>query len=205
VVARACKHLVSLDPAFSQIVDQVGPVRFLPPRNDHFAYLVRSIVYQQLAGAAAKTIHGRLHDAVGGEVTPVALLKLAEDQYRAAGISRNKFLAIFDLASRLANGELLLDTKTLSRLSDLEVVEHLSEVRGIGPWTAQMFLMNQLRRIDVWPTGDLGVRKGFGIIHNTAMPTPKELEILGENLRPYRSVAAVYCWRIVDQQDRMTT
>ncbi len=191
-------HLSRVDRHLKSTIAKVGQVRFAPTRTSHFAYLVRAIIYQQLAGRAAETIHGRVVALLEGDVTPERLLDQGADGLRAAGVSANKFLALQDLAVRTRDGRLVLNDRDLSRIGDHEIIQELSEVRGIGPWTAQMFLMFQLRRLDVWPTGDLGVRKGYGLIHSTPEISAKELEFAGELLRPYRSVAAMYCWRAID-------
>jgi len=177
------------------LVAAAGPIRLRPPHDTHFAALVRSITYQQLAGAAAATIHGRLVTALAGEVVPEALLSLSSEELRAAGLSANKAASLRDLAAKVLDGTVVLDPKGLAREPDEEVVIRLTAVRGIGEWTAHMFLIFQLRRLDVWPTGDLGVRKGYGLAWGVPMPTAKELGPLGDPLRPYRSVAAWYCWR----------
>jgi DNA-3-methyladenine glycosylase II len=177
------------------LLDAVGPPRLRPPHDTHFEALVRSIVYQQLAGSAAAAIHARLVAAVEGMVEPERILALPPESLRAAGLSGNKAASITDLAARVLDGTVVLEPRGLARESDDEVVTRLSAVRGIGRWTAEMFLLFQLRRLDVWPTGDLGVRKGYGLAHGVEMPKPKELEALGDVYRPYRSVAAWYCWR----------
>jgi DNA-3-methyladenine glycosylase II len=168
------------------------------PQESHFAALVRAIVYQQLAGAAASAIHGRLVVALGGVAEPAALLALPPETLRQVGLSANKAASLRDLAAKVLEGTVVLNPRGLSRESDEEVIARLSTVRGIGVWTAQMFLMFQLRRLDVWPTGDLGVRKGFGLAWKIPMPTAKELEPLGDPYRPYRSVVAWYCWRAAE-------
>ncbi|GAC1531801.1 MAG: DNA-3-methyladenine glycosylase [Acidimicrobiales bacterium] len=177
------------------LVDQAGPPVFRPPQDTHFAALVRSVLYQQLAGAAAATIHRRLIALLEDEVTPERVLGVSPEALRSVGLSGNKALSICDLATKVLEGTVVLDPRKLAREPDEEVITRLSAVRGIGRWTAEMFLMFQLRRLDVWPTGDLGVRKGFGLAHAMAMPTPAELGPLGDPYRPYRSVAAWYCWR----------
>jgi DNA-3-methyladenine glycosylase II len=131
-------------------------------------------------------------------VEPAALLQLTDDQLRAAGLSANKTASLRDLAAKVLEGTVVLDPRGLSRESDEEVIARLTTVRGIGEWTAQMFLMFQLRRVDVWPTGDLGVRRGYSLAWRIPMPTAKELQLLGEPFRPYRSVVAWYCWRAVE-------
>jgi DNA-3-methyladenine glycosylase II len=186
------------DPVLRRLVAEAGPPQVNPPTETHFEALVRAILYQQLAGAAARAIHGRLIAALGGEVTPERLLAQSSETLRSVGLSGNKTASMQDLATKILDGSVVLDPAGLRGQSDDEVVARLSGVRGIGTWTAQMFLMFQLRRLDVWPTGDLGVRKGFGLAWGIPTPTPKQLEALGEPYRPYRSVVAWYCWRAAE-------
>ena len=198
-VVEGTAALARQAPQFAPYIETFGAadLRRARPRRTHFAELVRAICFQQLAGAAARTIHGRLEAALDGDVTPEAVLALPVETMRAAGLSANKTASIRDLAERVLAGEVELDR--VARLSDEKIVSELTLVRGIGRWTAEMFLMFQLGRLDVWPVGDLGVRKGYGIIHGLPdMPTAKELEGLGDPLRPYRSLAAWYCWRAAD-------
>jgi DNA-3-methyladenine glycosylase II len=196
---RAAADILSeRDPVLRRLVAQAGPARVNPPTETHFAALVRAILYQQLAGAAARAIHGRLIASLGGEVTPERFLSLSAQTLRAVGLSANKAAAMRDLATKVQDGSVVLDPAGLRRKGDDEVAAMLTGVRGIGPWTAQMFLMFQLRRLDVWPTADLGVRKGFGLAWGMPTPTPKQLEALGEPYRPYRSVVAWYCWRAAE-------
>jgi len=182
------------------VIDRAGPAKLRPRDADgHFGALVRAIAYQQLAGRAAAAIHGRFRALVPGPLTPEAVLALPEESMRAAGLSGAKTASIRDLALRTSTGDLALDA--VSRLADDEIVAGLSEVRGIGRWTAEMFLLFELRRMDVWPTGDLGVRAGWGLAHGMeSPPTPAQLGLLGEPLRPVRSVAAWYCWQAVHLQ-----
>jgi DNA-3-methyladenine glycosylase II len=194
-VASGARELASRDPVVAKLIEATGPPRFRPPQESHFAALVRAIVYQQLAGAAAAAIHGRLLTALDGELTPEALLALQPATFRSAGLSANKTASLTDLASKVIDGTVVLEPRGLAREGDEEVIERLSSVRGIGRWTAQMFLLFQLRRLDVWPTWDLGVRRGFGLAWDIPMPSPKALEPLGDPFRPYRSVVAWYCWR----------
>jgi DNA-3-methyladenine glycosylase II len=180
-------------------VAEAGLPRLRRPAESHFAALVRAIIYQQLAGAAAAAIHGRLVAALDGDVRPQTLITLSDEALRAAGLSRNKAASLRDLAAKVLDGTVVLSPRGLSREGDEEVVARLSAVRGIGPWTAQMFLLFQLRRLDIWPTGDLGVRRGYGLAWQIPTPTPRELQRLGDPFRPYRSVAAWYCWRAAEQ------
>lgn len=196
--AEAARILAERDEVIARLRAQAGAPRIGRPRGSHFAALVRSVVYQQLAGRAAAAIHGRLVDALEGQVTPEALMSLSEPTLRAAGLSANKSACLRDLAGKVMDGTVVLDPRGLARESDSEVVERLSTVRGIGRWTAEMFLLFQLRRLDVWPTGDFGVRRGYGLAWEVPMPTPRQLEDLGDVFRPYRSVAAWYCWRATE-------
>jgi len=167
------------------------------PRATHFEALVRSIMFQQLAGRAAAAIHGRFLALFDGPPTPAAVLARPEGDLRAAGLSGSKVAAVRDLAARILDGT--VQAGRLHRLDDEEVVRELVRVRGIGRWTAEMFLMFQLGRLDVWPVDDYGVRNGYARLHRMAqMPTARELAPLGDPLRPYRSVAAWYCWRAVE-------
>jgi DNA-3-methyladenine glycosylase II len=200
-VRDATALLVGRDPVLAALVERHGQApRRRPARADRrFEALAEAIVYQQLAGRAASTIHGRFVLAVGGTVTPEAVLAASDEALAAAGLSRAKAASIRDLADHVASGRIALDR--IGRLSDEEIVDHLTQVRGIGPWTAQMFLLSTLGRLDVWPTGDYGVRAGFGRAWGLpAIPTPKELDELGEPFRPYRSLVAWYCWRVVDDR-----
>jgi DNA-3-methyladenine glycosylase II len=194
----AAAILAERDPVLRRLVAEAGPARVRPPAETHFEALVRAVVYQQLAGAAAAAIHGRLIAALGGEVAPQRLLALPAGTLRSVGLSANKAASLQDLAAKVLDGTVVLDPAGLRAETDAEVVARLSTVRGIGKWTAEMFLMFQLRRLDVWPTGDLGVRKGFGLAWGIATPTAKELEPLGDPYRPYRSVVAWYCWRAAE-------
>lgn len=177
----------------------VGTIRLDSSAEAPFFHLARAIIYQQLAGAAARTIHGRFVDALKRDVTPARVLRLRETTLRKAGLSANKTSAIRDLASKVASGE--VSVHDLEDQTDEEVIRRLTLVKGIGPWTAHMYLMFRLHRPDVWPVGDLAVRAGFARIHGLeAHPTPKELEPLGDRYRPWRSAAAYYCWRALETE-----
>lgn len=191
------------DPAFGPVVERVGPVRLRPSRGPAFAALVAAIVYQQLAGKAAATIHGRLVDALSGAVTPEAVLATPDAVLRGAGLSRAKAAAVRDLAEKARSGEVPLHD--LDTLSDAAVVERLVGVRGVGPWTARMHLLFELRRPDVWPTGDFGVRAGLGrVLGLPAPPSPDQMEWAGVGYRPWRSAVAWYCWRAMDADSTET-
>lgn len=187
------------DPVMGPWVRHIGTIRAEPDPGDTFSYLARSICYQQLAGKAAATIHGRFCDALGGDVTPKKVLRAKEETLRGAGLSRNKLAAVRDLAEKIQSGE--VDVSDLEDQPDEEVVRRLVQVRGIGEWTAQMYLMFRLFRPDVWPTGDLGVRAGYAKAYGLdPAPTAKELAPLGDDFRPWRSAAAFYCWRILETE-----
>ena len=194
----AATILAERDPVMRRLVAEAGPARVRPPTDSHFEALVRAIVYQQLAGRAAAAIHGRLIAALDGQVEPVTLLSLPDETLRSVGLSGAKAASLRDLAAKVLDGTVVLDPAGLRRESDADVVARLTTVRGIGKWSAEMFLMFQLRRLDVWPTGDLGVRKGFGLAWGIPAPTAKQLDPLGDPFRPYRSVVAWYCWRAAE-------
>jgi DNA-3-methyladenine glycosylase II len=196
--AVAADILAARDPVLAGLIAAAGPIRIGRRAGSHFAGLVEAIVYQQLAGAAATAIHGRLVAALTDDVEPEALLALSDETLRAVGLSANKARSLRDLATKVLDGTVVLTPRGLSRQSDDEVIARLSTVRGIGPWTAQMFLMFRLRRLDVWPVGDFGVRQGYGLAWRVPMPTARELEPLGDPYRPYRTVVAWYCWRAVE-------
>jgi len=187
------------DPGFGPWVRHIGPIRVPAAQEKPFFYLARSIIYQQLAGAAARTIHSRFVEALKGEVTPDKTLRVRESTLRKAGLSAAKAAAVRDLATKVRSGEVVIDD--LEQQEDEEIVRRLTQVRGIGPWTAQMYLMFRLHRPDVWPVLDLGVRSGFAKVHGLeTSPTAKELEPLGERYRPWRSAAAFYCWRVLENE-----
>jgi len=199
VTPRQAAHvLAERDRVIARLLAETGPPSFPAPTETHFGTLVRAVTYQQLAGAAARAIHGRLIAALDGDVAPEGLLALSDETLRAVGLSAAKVASLRDLSAKVLDGTVVLEPRRLARLSDAEVTDRLSSVRGIGRWTAEMFLMFQLRRLDVWPTGDLGVRRGYGLAWEVAMPTPKQLDALGEPYHPYRSIAAWYCWRAAE-------
>jgi DNA-3-methyladenine glycosylase II len=192
---EAARQLAERDPVIARLIADAGPLSIPVSHETHLATLVRAITYQQLAGPAARSIHGRLLAALDDDVTAERLLALPDEALRGAGLSAAKSASLRDLASKVLDGSVTLEPRRLARLSDEEIVTRLSSVRGIGRWTAEMFLIFQLRRLDVWPTGDLGVRRGYGLAWDVPTPTPKQLEALGEPYHPYRSIVAWYCWR----------
>ena len=197
-VLEAEAELARRDPVLAGIIAATGPCalgrRGFP---SHFEALCRSIVFQQLAGKAAQAIWLRFRALVPGTLTAEAVLAVDETALRGAGLSGAKARSITDLAAHVADGRVHL--QRTAPMSDDAIVGELSQVWGIGRWTAEMFLMFQLGRLDVWPSLDLGVRNGFARLYGRAvLPTAKELEPLGDPFRPYRSVAAWYCWRAVD-------
>jgi DNA-3-methyladenine glycosylase II len=193
----ATDQVAARDPVLARLVARVGPITHRPRDPDGpFGALVRAIVYQQLAGRAAQAIHGRLRTAVGEALTPETLTATSDSVLRAAGLSANKLASLRDLAAKVTDGTVVL-TRT-SRRTDEELIAGLITVRGIGRWTAEMYLMFQLRRLDVWPVDDLGVRQGYALAWQLdPPPTSKQLEPLGDRFRPYRSIVARYCWAAV--------
>jgi 3-methyladenine DNA glycosylase/8-oxoguanine DNA glycosylase len=193
----AIDEVASRDPVLADLVARVGPIRHRPRDPDGpFAALVRAIVFQQLAGRAAQAIYGRVRATVGDTLTPEALIAVSDAELRAAGLSANKLASLRDLSAKVLDGTVVLSRT--SRRRDEELIERLTTVRGIGRWTAEMYLMFQLRRLDVWPVDDLGVRQGYALAWNIdPPPTPRLLEPLGDRFRPYRSIVARYCWAAV--------
>jgi 3-methyladenine DNA glycosylase/8-oxoguanine DNA glycosylase len=199
-LVEASEALASRDRVMRSMLYRVGPadLRRGRPRREHFAELARAILYQQLAGRAAAAIHARFAALFDGDApTPDAVLALPVDRLRGAGLSGAKAASIRVLAEKVLDGSVQLDR--ITRLPDDEIVRELTLVRGIGPWTAEMFLIFQLGRLDVWPVGDYGIRKGYALLYGLSEPpSAKELEPLGDPFRPYRSVAAWYCWRAAE-------
>ena len=196
-LAAAIGEVADRDPVLANLVALVGPIKHRPRDPDgHFGALVRAIVFQQLAGPAARAIHQRVRAVVRGDLSPEALAGVPDEALRAAGLSAAKLASLRDLSAKVLDGTVVLDGS--SRTADADVVAGLTTVRGIGTWTAEMYLMFELRRMDVWPVGDLGVRQGYGLAWGLAPPPgAKELAPLGERFRPFRSVVARYCWEAV--------
>ncbi len=213
---RAVNHLKKSDPVMRAIIERLGPCRmqFGPPE---FHSLAEAIVYQQLNGKAAETIFKRFAALAGGPLTPEGILKLSDAQMRGAGLSKQKSAYLKDLAAKTASG--LVDFGRLPQLPDAEVIEHLTQVKGIGVWTAQMFLMFTLKRENVLPTGDFGVRMAMykhyldrprtkavkksvatrkGRKRKIKLPRPEQMEKIAKRWEPYRSVACWYLWKSLD-------
>lgn len=197
---KAIAHLQQADPVLARVIARVGPMK-LPRTPATFHFVVRSIAFQQLHRNAAKTIFNRLVAAAGDgpALTPESILKLTPRRMRKCGLSRQKLNYIRDLAQKTRSGE--LDFAALPKMSDAEVIEHLTRVKGIGVWSAQMFLLFTLRRPDVLPATDFGIqnaiRRAYG---KRKLPKPKHVEKLGRAWHPYCSVASWYLWRSLDQK-----
>jgi DNA-3-methyladenine glycosylase II len=196
-LATAIDAVASADPVLDALVGLVGPIRHRPRNPDgHFGALVRAIVFQQLAGHAANAIYQRVRALVDGPLTPAVLLAIRDGDLKGAGLSAAKLASLRDLSAKVIDGTVVLDGA--SRMPDEEIITSLVQVRGIGRWTAEMYLMFELRRLDVWPVDDLGVRQGYGLAWSLdPPPTPRQLQPLGDRFRPYRSVVARYCWEAV--------
>jgi DNA-3-methyladenine glycosylase II len=199
MLRAAVRHLKRVDPVLTRVITEVGPCRFtLRTDGSHFDHLARAIIYQQLSGRAAATIHAR-YDALYTEHgrSPDALVSLPDERLRAAGLSRQKIGYLRDLAGRVSAGTLVLDD--IEALSDDGVIDALVHVKGIGRWTAQMFLMFRLGRPDVLPELDLGIRKGMQLAYRfRKLPTPQRVREVGAKWAPYRTIASWYLWRSLD-------
>ena len=193
---HAVRHLKKCDPILRAIIDRVGPCRmkFDPPE---FHSLAEAIVYQQLNGSAAFTIFKRFTGLAGDPVTPQGILKLSDEQLRSVGLSKQKSSYLRDMAERAHRGE--LDFSKLPDLTDEEVIKHLTQVKGVGVWTAHMFLMFTLRRPNILPTGDFGIQTAIRKHYKKRkMPKPLQMEKIARVWEPYRSVACWYLWRSLD-------
>ena len=199
---QAVQHLQQVCPALGEFIRQAGPLKLkVAHRADLFDALSKAIVYQQLSGKAAETIHGRFAALFRNGVPEAAqAAKLGIEQLRAAGLSNNKALAVHDLAGKSLDGALLAQSRYAS-MEDEEIVNNLCQVRGIGPWTAQMFLMFNLGRPDVMPVLDLGVQKGVQAVYQLRkLPQPEQVQLRTRHLAPYRSAASWYFWRAADTE-----
>jgi DNA-3-methyladenine glycosylase II len=192
---HALDYLQRSDPVLGAIIQRVGEFRmeYDPPSFDTLA---RSIIYQQLSGKAAATIARRVTEACGGQLEPERILALHPNKLRACGLSKQKLRYVRDLARHARNGE--LDLESLEKMEDAEVIAALTRVKGIGVWTAQMFLMFALRRPNVLPTGDLGVQNAIRRAYRKRKVTPRHVERIARPWHPYCSVAAWYLWKSVD-------
>jgi DNA-3-methyladenine glycosylase II len=193
---KAVIHLKKSDPVLRAIIERVGPCRmeFGPAE---FCSLAEAIVYQQLNGKAAVTIFKRFAALAGEPLTPQGILKLSDAQLRSVGLSKQKSAYLKDLAAKTASG--VLDFSCLPKLSDEEVIQQLTQVKGIGVWTAHMFLIFSLRRPNVLPTGDYGVQVAVKKHYKKRkLPKPKDMEKIARAWEPYRSVACWYMWRSLD-------
>jgi DNA-3-methyladenine glycosylase II len=197
-IERARRVLMRRDPRLGALIKRVGRCGLADHRDDDpFVGLIRVILSQQLSGKAADTIFGRVADLASGEdgLTPARVSALTEPALRAAGVSWAKVASLKDLADHVGDGR--LDFDTLERLSDDDVADAVTAVKGLGRWSAEMFLMFRLNRPDVWPTGDLGIVKGVQkLLDMKRLPALRTLERAAKPWRPYRSVAAWYLWRI---------
>lgn len=193
---KAILHLKKADPVLCAIIERVGPYR-MEYGEPTFHSLAESILYQQLNGKAAVVIFGRFTEAAGDPVTPEGILKLSDAQMRAIGLSKQKTAYLRDLAQKTKDG--LLNFERLTDMSNEEVIEHLTQVKGIGVWTAHMFLMFTLKRPDILPTGDYGIQAAMKKHYRKRKwPKPKDMEKIAKLWAPYRSVACWYLWRSLD-------
>lgn len=195
---RARAHLRKVDPVIAKVMETVGPYR---PGDrtggSHFHALIRAMVFQQLSGKAATTILNRFLDLYPNRApTPAEILATSDAQLRAVGLSRQKIGYVRDLSTRLQNGELPLDH--VETLGDAELIAHLVQVKGIGKWTAQMFLMFKLGRVDVLPELDLGIQNAIKRAYRKRKVTPKDVLRIGAKWSPYSSIACWYLWRSLD-------
>ena len=194
---EAVHHLSSVDPTLARVIERAGPFNLSLRRlHNPFEALARNIVYQQLHGNAAAAIHERVLALFGKKrLSPLDILKASDESLRGAGLSAAKLAAIKDLAAKTVDGTVPTLAR-MRRMDDEEIIEHLTEVRGIGRWTVEMLLIFRLGRADVLPVGDFAVRKGFSLVYGLKeLPKPKELVHYGERWRPFRSVASWYMWR----------
>lgn len=193
---KAERHLARRDPILKALIKQVGPctLRF---EADGYSVLVRSIIAQQISSKAAVSIGNKVLEVLGAQgFTPQALDRASDKKLREAGLSANKLLSLRDLTGKVLSGEVPIEK--LPAMEDEDVIQTLIPVRGIGRWTAEMFLIFHLGRMDVWPVDDLGVREGWRLVHGLVeRPTAKGLAPEGDRYRPIRSAAAWYCWRAV--------
>ena len=193
---KAINHLKKSDPILRAIVEHIGPCR-MEFGEPVFHSLAEAIVYQQLNGKAAVTIFKRFAALAGAPVTAEGIAKLTAEEMRSVGLSKQKSSYLRDMAERAIRGE--LDFARLPEMTDEQVIEHLTQVKGVGVWTAHMFLMFTLKRQDILPTGDFGIRMAIKKhYHKRKLPTPVQMEKIARPWEPYRSIACWYLWRSVD-------
>lgn len=193
-------HLSTLDKQLARALKDAPlyPTERHPKHNSHFETITFAVIGQQLSGKAADTITNRVLKKTGRPLKPAKVLKVGHDELREAGLSNAKARTILELAQAIVDG---FDLESVDELADEEVIKELTEFWGIGRWTVEMFMMFRLGRLDVWPTGDLGVRKGWAKIQKLpSVPTEKELTNMADHLKPYRSVVAWHCWRMLDEE-----
>jgi len=193
--------LLKQDPNLTRIIERIGDYQ-IKKRNNHFAVLVESIISQQLASAAAEAIFARFKKLYPKFPTVTQILNTKNAKLRSAGLSGMKIEYLKDLAQKIEDGKLKM--KSLSKMTDDQIIEHLTQVKGIGRWTAEMFLIFSLGRLDVLPTGDLGLRKGVQMAFSMSeLPKPKEVEKIGARWKPYRSIATWYLWKSLQKFDKI--
>lgn len=189
------------DPKLTKIIERIGNYQ-IKKRNNHFATLVESIISQQLASGAAEAILRRFKKLYPNFPKPAQILKTKDSKLRSVGLSKMKVEYLKDLAKKIEDG--ILQIKSLSKMPDDKIIDELTQVKGIGVWTAQMFLIFSCERLDVLPTGDLGLRKGVQMAFSLPeLPTPKQVEEIGNRWRPYRSVATWYLWKSLQKFDNI--
>ena len=197
---KAVNHLKKSDPTMRAIIEKHGPCR-MAYGEPSFASLAETIVYQQLNGKAAATIFKRFTDLAGLPLTPQGVLKLSDEQMRSAGLSKQKLSYLRSLAELTLSGD--VNFEQLPNLSNEEVIEHLTRVKGVGVWSSQMFLMFTLRRPDILPTGDLGIQMAMQKHYRKRkLPKPKEMEKIAKPWAPYRTFACWYLWKSVDTKEK---
>jgi len=200
--SASVRYLKRVDPVLAGVIESVGPCRIrVSPEGSHFQALTRSIVFQQLSGKAAATILSRVTALFpGGVPTPEAVQATSDEQLRAAGLSRQKISYLRDLSSKVASGALPLDA--VETMDDDDLIDHLVQVKGIGRWTAQMFLMFRLGRRNVLPELDLGIQNAIRRAYRMRKrPTPKQVKRVGAKWAPHSTVACWYLWRSLDNGD----
>lgn len=198
-ITRIKSHFAKNDPKIMAVLETVNLDEWFTdrPSEDHFYNLTRNIIYQQLAGAAASTIFGRFEKLVGGMIEPESILKFGDQQFRDVGLSWAKARYVKDLAAKVISKEVLL--KNIDTLDDAAVIAELTKVKGIGHWTAEMFLLFTLHREDIFSHGDLGLRNGFAKLYGKASPTTKQIERIISKWSPYKSYGSIALWHYTDR------